>query len=152
MHKAKYEEQQKRQREVYRLERELFIMTDLLDGYRKALKETRNAFAEYRARCPQLDVPLYKDVPGGGGLMLSSMELEKQRLKQEEEERMNRLLMENKIKDFEAEFMAKFEAHRCVVESLNDRLLNVENQIEPLRELLAKRKVPESSECAAPSE
>ncbi|KAK3224361.1 hypothetical protein Dsin_011386 [Dipteronia sinensis] len=100
------------------------------------------AFAEYRelAPCPQLEVPLYKDVIGGGGLVLSVKELEKRRLKEEEEERRNRLLTEKIIKDFEAECVAKFEAHRYMVESLNNRLLNAENQIEPFRELIAKRR------------
>ncbi|TXG59825.1 hypothetical protein EZV62_014398 [Acer yangbiense] len=141
---------QKRQSEVNRYERELFLMTDLLNGYRNTLKETRKAFAEYRelAPCPQLEVPLYKDVIGGGGLVLSVEELEKRRLKEEEEERRNRLLTEKIIKDFEAECVAKFEAHRYVVESWNNRLLNAENQIEPFRELIAKRrKVSKCSEC-----
>ncbi|KAL5819095.1 hypothetical protein ACOSQ4_022937 [Xanthoceras sorbifolium] len=142
--------QQKRQSEVYRYERELYLMTDLVTGYRKALIETRKAFSEYRelAPCPQLDVPLYKDVSGGGGLVLSVRELEIRRLKEEEERRTNRLLTEKIFKDFEAGCMAKFEAHISVVELLNNRLLDVENQIEPFKELIVKRKVSKSSECA----
>ncbi|KAK8519353.1 hypothetical protein V6N12_025393 [Hibiscus sabdariffa] len=45
LQKAKFEEQQKRQMEVYRLERELYSMENLLNGYRKALKETNRAFS-----------------------------------------------------------------------------------------------------------
>ncbi|KAE8694980.1 Sodium/calcium exchanger family protein / calcium-binding EF hand family protein isoform 1 [Hibiscus syriacus] len=66
LQKAKFEEQQKRQMEVYRLERELYLMENLLNGYRKALKETNRAFAEYRACYSLPDEPLYKDVSGSG--------------------------------------------------------------------------------------
>ncbi|XWS44589.1 hypothetical protein CRYUN_Cryun15aG0060000 [Craigia yunnanensis] len=147
LQKAKYEEQHKRQGEVYRLERELYLMENLLDGYRKALKETNRAFAEYRARCPLPDEPLYKDVSGSGGLVLSTMELEKQRLKQEEEERLNKLLIENKIKDFEAGWIGKFDAHRDAVSLLSNRLIDAENEVKLLKELFANRNVSDTPEC-----
>ncbi|XP_039026203.1 uncharacterized protein LOC120159708 isoform X2 [Hibiscus syriacus] len=146
LQKAKFEEQQKRQMEVYRLERELYLMEDLLNGYRKALKETNRAFAEYRARCPLPDESLYKDVIGSGGLVLSTREIEKQRLKQEEEERLNRQLIENKIKDFEAGWIGKFDAHKDVISLLSNKLVDVENEVKRLKEL-SKRKVSGTSEC-----
>ncbi|BFG40937.1 hypothetical protein CerSpe_272110 [Prunus speciosa] len=148
LHKAKAEEHQKREVEVYRLERELYVMGNLLDGYRKALKETQKAFAEYRARCPQADEPLYRDVPGSGGLVLSTMELEKQRLKKEEEERMNRQLIEKKIRDFEAGWISNFEAHHKNVELLSNRLLDVENEVKLLHERLAKQRTAKVTESA----
>ena len=148
---VKFEEQQKRQVEVYRLERELFLMGNLLEGYRKALKETNRAFSEYRARCPQPEEPLYKDVPGSGGLVLSTMELEKRRLKQEEEDRMNRLLIERKVKDFEGGWVCKFESHSEAVNLLGNRLLDVENGVKLVKESFAKRRVSETSE-GAPNE
>ncbi|XVF26432.1 hypothetical protein REPUB_Repub14bG0016200 [Reevesia pubescens] len=147
LHKAKYEEQHKRQVEVYRLERELYLMENLLDGYRKALKETNRAFAEYRARCPTPDEPLYKDVSGSGGLVLSTLELEKRRLKQEEEERLNRLLIEKKIKDFEAGWIGKFDAHKDTVSLLSNRLIDAENDVKLLKELFANRNVSDTPEC-----
>jgi hypothetical protein len=143
---AKFEDQQKRQVELYRLDREVYMMGHLLDGYRKALKEVHGAFAEYRARCPQPEEPLYKDVPQSGGLVLSSMELEKQRLKQEEEDRMNRLVIEKKVKVFEGGWKSKFEAHLEGVDLLGNRLLNVENEVKLLKESLATRKVSEISD------
>ncbi|XVE86382.1 hypothetical protein DITRI_Ditri18aG0030500 [Diplodiscus trichospermus] len=151
LHKAKYEEQHKRQMEVYRLERELYLMENLLDGYRKALKETNRAFAEYRARCPLPDEPLYKDVSGSGGLVLSTMEVEKLRLKQEEEERLNRLLVEKKIKDFEARWIGKFDAHKDAVSQLSDRLIGAENDVKHLKEAFSKSLVSGTPECV-PSE
>ncbi|KAK8663709.1 hypothetical protein V6N13_083516 [Hibiscus sabdariffa] len=146
LQKAKFEEQQKRQMEVYRLERELYLMENLLDGYRKALKETNKAFAEYRARCPLPDEPLYKDVSGSGGLVLSAREIEKQRLKQEEEERLNRQLIENKIKEFEAGWIGKFDAHKDAVSLLSNKLVDAENEVKLLKEL-SNRKASDTPEC-----
>ncbi|KAL6269406.1 hypothetical protein ACE6H2_026317 [Prunus campanulata] len=148
LHKAKAEEHQKREVEVYRLERELYVMGNLLDGYRKALKETQKAFAEYRALCPQADEPLYRDVPGSGGLVLSTMELEKQRLKKEEEDRMNRQLIEKKIRDFEAGWISNFEAQHKNVELLSNRLPDVENEVKLLHERLAKQRTAKVTESA----
>ncbi|KAB1203037.1 hypothetical protein CJ030_MR8G023504 [Morella rubra] len=145
---TKLEEQQKRQVEMYRVEHELYMMANLLEGYRKALKESDSAFAEYRARCPQPEEPLYKDVPGSGGLVLSIFELEKQRLKQEEEDRINRLVIEKKIKDFEVGWKSKFEAHCERVDLLGNRLLDVENGVKLLKESFAKRGGLETSEGA----
>ncbi|TKY66789.1 MICAL protein 2 [Spatholobus suberectus] len=152
LHKAKMEEAQKRQMEVYRFEKELYMMQSLVDGYRKALKETWKAFAEYRARCPQGDEPLYKDVPGSGGLVLSVMELEKERLKKEAEERAKlRDFMtdfEKKSTDFESTWFGKFQSHMSSVESLSKRLLVMEDQVKHLNEVNAKRKVSDPTECA----
>lgn len=151
LHKAKLEEIQKRQMEVYRFEKELYMMQSLVEGYRKALKETRKAFAEYRARCPQGDEPLYKDVPGSGGLVLTVMEVEKERMRKEAEERAKlRDFMrdfEKKCTDFESTWFGKFEGHMSSVESLSKRLLVVEDQVKNLNEVNAKRKASEPTEC-----
>ncbi|OAY33950.1 uncharacterized protein LOC110629976 [Manihot esculenta] len=146
LHKAKMEEQHKRQLEVYRLERELYMMANLLEGYRKALKETHKAFAQYRSQCPLPEEPIYKDT-GSGGLVLSTIELEKQRLKQEEEERQNRLLIEKKVKEFEAECIASFEAYKDGVDTLDSKLLDVEKEVKVLKERYEKRKYARMSEC-----
>ncbi|CBI21943.3 unnamed protein product, partial [Vitis vinifera] len=115
LQKAKFEEFQKREVETYRRDRELFVMGNLLESYRKALRETQRAFSEYRAHCPLPDEPLYNDVGETGGVVLSTMELEKQRRRQEEEYRMNCLLVEQKIKDFEVVWFNKLELHLNVV-------------------------------------
>ncbi|KAJ9170852.1 hypothetical protein P3X46_018917 [Hevea brasiliensis] len=146
LHKTRIEEQQKGHSEVYRLERELYMMGNLLEGYRKALKETHKAFAEYRAKCPLPEEPIYKDT-GSGGLVLSTMELEKRRLKQEEEERQSRLLIEKKVKEFEVECITKFEAYKDGVELLVSKLMEVEKEVNVLKEIFAKRKLAKMSEC-----
>ncbi|OMO71541.1 hypothetical protein CCACVL1_18176 [Corchorus capsularis] len=147
LQKAKYEEQTKRQVEVHRLEHELFMMENLLNGYRKALKETNKAFTEYRARFRLSDEPLYKDVSGSGGLVLSTMELEKQLLKQEEEDRLNKSLIEKRIKDFEAGWIGKFEAHKDAISLFSIRLIDAEKDVNLLKELFANRKSPDTPEC-----
>ncbi|OMO81225.1 hypothetical protein COLO4_23697 [Corchorus olitorius] len=146
LQKAKYEEQTKRQVEVYRLEHELFMMENLLNGYRKALKETNKAFTEYRARSRLSDEPLYKDVSRSGGLVLSTMELEKQLLKQEED-RLNKSLIEKRIKDFEAGWIGKFEAHKDAISLFSIRLVDAEKGVNLLKELFANRKSPDNPEC-----
>ncbi|KAF5732598.1 hypothetical protein HS088_TW17G00128 [Tripterygium wilfordii] len=148
LRKALYEEQQKRQVEVYRLERELYMMGNLLEGYRKALKGTHKAFSEYRVRCPIPEEPLYKDA-GSGGLVLSKWELEKLRVKQEEEERMNKLLIEKKIKDFEADWSAKFDLHELGIGFLGNRLQEVEKELVHVKETFTKRKLSERMEFVA---
>ncbi|MED6210564.1 hypothetical protein PIB30_065281 [Stylosanthes scabra] len=152
-HKAKMDESHKRQVEMYRLEKELFMMTSLVEGYRKALKETQKAFAEYRARCPQADEPLYKDVPGSGGLVLSVMELEKERLRKEEEERikLGELMsdFERKLREIQSTWFSKLEDYDCSVESLSNRLQAIEEQVKHLNEVKAKRKVAAPPECTS---
>ncbi|KAJ6952608.1 hypothetical protein NC653_041675 [Populus alba x Populus x berolinensis] len=145
LQKAKMEEQRKSQLEVYRLERELYMMGNLLEGYRKALKETHKAFAEYRVKCRLPEEPIYKDT-GSGGLVLSTTELEKQRLKQEEEERLNCLLIEKMVKEFEVECIPKFEGYEDTVKLLGDKLLVVEKKFNLLKEMFGERKALDMSE------
>lgn len=148
LHKAKQEELHKKDGEIYRLERELYVMGNLLEGYRKALKETHKTFSEYRQQCQLPEEPLYKDA-GPGGVVLSTMELEKQRLKQEEEDRLTRIIIEQKIKEFEEEFVSKLEESLNKVQSLDKQLMDFENEVKLLKELSAKRKVSNTSECAS---
>ncbi|KAK7263712.1 hypothetical protein RJT34_31306 [Clitoria ternatea] len=155
LQKVKMEETQKRHLEVYRLEKELYMMQSLVEGYRKAWKETQKAFTEYRSRCPQADEPLYKDVPGSGGLVLSVMELEKERLKKEEERAKLRDFVrdfQRKTREFEATWIDKFEVHMNSVESLGKRLLVMEDQVKHLTEANAKPKVSDPVECAPTTE
>uniref|UniRef100_A0A803QJN6 Uncharacterized protein n=1 Tax=Cannabis sativa TaxID=3483 RepID=A0A803QJN6_CANSA len=149
MNKVSYEEEHKRRMEVYRLERELYLMSSLVDGYKKALKETHRAFAEYRERCPQLDEPLYKDVAGSGGLVLSTIELEKQRLKREEEERRIKLEIEMRVNNFGDWWSCEFTGNLESVDALANKLLNLENETKLLKESFASRRVSETIEPAS---
>ncbi|XP_056158244.1 uncharacterized protein LOC115682739 [Syzygium oleosum] len=152
LQKTSNEEIMKKKMEIYRLECELYMMVNLLDGYKKALKETDRKFAEYRARCPQLDEPLYKDVPGSGGLVLSIRELEKQRLKQEEEEKMKLLAMKEKIEEFESVFTISFEERLEGINLLNNRLHDVEKGLKHLKDSAEKRKASEATIAIASTE
>ncbi|CAK9176578.1 unnamed protein product [Ilex paraguariensis] len=146
LQKTSYEELQKRDGEILRLERELYVMGNILDGFRKALKATDKAFAEYRQRCQIPEEPLYKDV-GPGGLMLSIAEIEKQRLKHEEEERLNRVMLEQKAKEAEEGYVREFEVYHSKVDMLNTRLMGLENHVKLLKELSADSRVSEMLKC-----
>ncbi|KAK4745376.1 hypothetical protein SAY87_011688 [Trapa incisa] len=153
LQKVRVEEQHKMQQDIYRLERELHMMERLLEGYRMALKESNRAFAEYRAKCPQLDETIYKDVPGSGGLVLSVTELERQRLKKEEEERRNVLIIKERIQVFEAMWSQRFEVHVEGADALASRLLKVGDEMKYMKDLTVKRKLGrEKSEESAGQE
>ncbi|XP_055822790.1 uncharacterized protein LOC129891446 [Solanum dulcamara] len=145
LHKSKCEEIQKRDGDICRLERELFMMGNILDGYRKALKETQKQFSEYRKKFQLPEEPYYKDA-GPGGLMLSAAEMEKLRLKQEEETRSNCLFLEQKAKEAEEEYAGQFENFMDKVQMLDKRLMGLEDIAKDLRNMSPKSKVPESED------
>lgn len=151
LQKTKRDEIQKKDGEIFRLERELYLMGSLLDGYRKAVKETQKAFSEYRQQCQLPEEPVYKDA-GPGGLVLSTMELEKRRQKREEEEKLVRIVIEQKVKEFEEDVFSKIEAkmnvHLNEVLKLDKRLIDSVHEFKLLKELSAKPKVLVTSECA----
>ncbi|KAG2252230.1 hypothetical protein Bca52824_082366 [Brassica carinata] len=150
LERSKYEEQQRKDLMIYRLESELRMMTSVLEGYRKALKETKKASAEHRKRCPlRDDKPVYKDVKGSGGLVLSVAEIEKMTLKREGEDRMTRARIERQIEEFGSEWFKVFQEQMDAVESLNERLIVVENEVKICRETLSESKNDEPSEAVA---
>jgi len=151
LQKTKRDEIQKKDGEIFRLERELYLMGSLLDGYRKAVKETQKTFSDYRQQCQLPEEPVYKDA-GPGGLVLSTMELEKRRQKREEEEKLVRIVIEQKVKEFEEDVFSKIEAkmevHLTEVLKLDKRLIDSAHEFKLLKELSAKPKVSVTSECA----
>ncbi|CDY56239.1 BnaA07g37920D [Brassica napus] len=148
LERSKYEEQQRKDLMIYRLESELRMMTSVLEGYRKALKETKKASAEHRKRCPlRDDKPVYKDVKGSGGLVLSVAEIEKLRLKREGEDKMTRARIERQIEEFGSEWFKVFQEQMDAVESLNERLIVVENEVKICREALSESKNDEPFEA-----
>ncbi|KZV46387.1 hypothetical protein F511_23228 [Dorcoceras hygrometricum] len=125
LQKSKMEDMQKKDGLIYRLERELYLVESVMDGYRKALKETQKAFSEYRQRAQLTEEPTYKDA-GPGGLMMSTTEIEKMRLKREEEYKTNCLLVEQKLKEAEEHYMHEFDAYLVKINILDQKLTNVE--------------------------
>lgn len=123
------------------------MMEKLFEEYRKVSRETHEAFAEYRARCPRPDDgPLYMDVAGSGGLVLTTVEIEKQRLKLKEEYRLNMLLIEKKVEDFETWWDDKFkDRHKCV-ETLADKLASLDGEIRLLKESYANSRFSKTTE------
>ncbi|KAL0399769.1 UNVERIFIED_CONTAM: hypothetical protein Sradi_2320200 [Sesamum radiatum] len=145
LHKARLEEIQKKDGEIYRLERELYLMGSVLDGYRKALKETQKVFAEYRERAQLPEEPTYKDV-GLGGLVLTAPEIEKLRKKQEEEYKLNCLVLEQKMKEAEEDYVGQFDGYVEKIKLLDEKLTALEANAKELIELHARRKVPQTEE------
>ncbi|EOA23524.1 hypothetical protein CARUB_v10016717mg [Capsella rubella] len=153
LERAKFEEQQRKDIMIYKLESELRMMTSVVEGYRKALKVTKKASREHRKRCPLLDdKPVYKDVKGSGGLVLSTTEIEKLRLKQEEEDRTARALYEGQIEEFGSRWLKEFEELMETVDSLNEKFIEIENEVKILRETRSDSKKNETSEVAAATE
>ncbi|KAL1193451.1 hypothetical protein V5N11_019184 [Cardamine amara subsp. amara] len=153
LERTKFEEQQRKDLMIFRLENELRMMTSVVEGYRKALKDTQKASREHRKHCPlRDDKPVYKDVKGSGGLVLSTTEIEKLRLKQEEEDRVTQAQFERQIEEFEVVWLKIFKDHMERVELVNERLIEVENEVNILRETLAETKNHETCEVAAATE
>ncbi|PIA57953.1 hypothetical protein AQUCO_00500110v1 [Aquilegia coerulea] len=138
-------ELQKKQMENYKLEHELHLMTNLIQGYRKALKENERAFSEYRKRNPEPEEPLYMDV-GPGGLVLSVKDYEKQCREREEEEKMQRRMFEEMCENFQIDWFTKFKELEDMVDLLNQRLLELEKKFKSVKELLVKPKLAEVSQ------
>ncbi|KAI3966271.1 hypothetical protein MKX01_027439 [Papaver californicum] len=138
------EEVQKRDVAIYKFDHDLRLMGDLLEGYRKAMKDTRQAFSEYRQRHPEPEEPLYRDVPGSGGLVVSVMAFEKMQLEREEEDKMKRWVITNQFEEFERDWSEKFELSLTKVHLTDERLSKFSEDVKLLKELAAQRKVSKS--------
>ncbi|KAK1374155.1 hypothetical protein POM88_030348 [Heracleum sosnowskyi] len=152
LQREKNEELQKKDREIYRLERELDLLGELVNGYREALKVNRNMFFEYRQRCKLPEEPIYKDVGSGGGLVLSTTDLEKQRQQQENEDRLKRLMIEQKYKEALEGYINQFQVLFSKVQTIDvNRLTPLVNEVKLLKELYAARhKAPKIPDCVPP--
>lgn len=135
LEKTRVEEQQKWHMEACRYEHEINSLGNLMIGYRRALNETRRAFTEYRKKYPQGDEPLYKDVAGSGGLVLSTNELERQRLEKENE---LRCVTANIVNSFEKDWMLKLEHSATSLSNLFRRMMELEGKIKLLKERFTK--------------
>ncbi|KAI3991538.1 hypothetical protein MKX01_017157 [Papaver californicum] len=138
------EEVQKRDVAIFKFDHDLRLMGDLLEGYRKAMKDTRQAFSEYRQRHPEPEEPLYRDVPGSGGLVVSVMAFEKMQLEREEEDKMKRWVITNQFEEFEQDWSEKFEVSLTKVHLIDERLFKFSEDVKQLKELAVQRKVSKS--------
>ncbi|XP_078431415.1 uncharacterized protein LOC144703178 [Wolffia australiana] len=129
LEKARLEEQQRREMEICQVEHELMVMAKIVQGYRKALNETRQAFALYRKRFPQGDEQLYVDDGEGQGDVLTASELERRRaLKEEEREAALQM-----VHCFEDAWLGKFRDHERRVDQLERRVCQVKEKLGTLR-------------------
>ena len=119
-------------------------MNSVINGYRSALKDTQRAFAEFRKCCAVPDEPIYKDA-GSGGVVKSIMELEKERIKQEQEGKALYCFLEETyrkhLKIYEFEWNELF----FKVQSLDNRLMTAAGDLEQLKEDHVNRKASGSA-------
>jgi hypothetical protein len=130
LNSARFEQHNKYQAELRRFEHDLNVMAQLVTTYKKALKQTRASFDEYRKKFP-CNVPLYGDVACGGGLVLSVRELEKRRC---EEQQQNIAMVNGMIERFQYKWLSKFEEWGLSVNSLWSRMEGLYKEIELLKE------------------
>ncbi|KAF6177165.1 hypothetical protein GIB67_025502 [Kingdonia uniflora] len=147
LQKVRLEERQTRDAEIYKLESELLLMSNLLEGYKKALKENRRAFSEYRELVPYPVEPLYKDADGPGGVVLSTKEWKRQRLEKEEEDKLKRSVLEENIKDFQLCWFDRLEECQGKVSMMDERLCESAMEVNRLKEISDKRKTSETRSC-----
>ncbi|KAL1555639.1 hypothetical protein AAHA92_11351 [Salvia divinorum] len=146
LHKTRLDETQKKDYEINRLERELYLMGSVLSGYRKALKEVKKAFAEYKEQAQLPEESTYKDA-GPGGLMLTAAEIERQRKKREEEFKMNCLIVEQKAREVEEEYSAHFDGFVDRINLFDGRLISLEADAkEFIASYSSKKRIPEAEE------
>ncbi|KAI3909876.1 hypothetical protein MKW92_017234 [Papaver armeniacum] len=138
------EEVRKRDMAIYKLDHDMRLMGDLLEGYRKAMKDARKALSEYRQRHPEPEEPLYRDVPGSGGLVVSAMAFERMQWEREEEDKLKRQTITNQVEEFERDWSEKFEASLTKVHLIDERLFKFREEVKLLKELAVERKVSKS--------
>lgn len=126
--------QRNKQVEVDRLNRELYLMNSVIDGYRRALKQNQKTFAEYRKRCQVTDEPIYKDT-GLRGVVKSVTELERERLKKEEENKIMRNVIEETFRRNCNDCEVKWDSEIVLkVQFLQNRLMDAVKEVELLKD------------------
>lgn len=121
LERSRFEDQQKYNAELSRYEQEMNIMAQLVSGYKRTLKQTRHNFSEYRKKYSEgedKEKPVYGDVPNGGGLVICTKELERQKLEREVEMKQVALGL---ISQFQKEWLGKFEVFGDRVSELERR-------------------------------
>ncbi|KAI0522590.1 hypothetical protein KFK09_004970 [Dendrobium nobile] len=132
--KMMLEGQQNWQMAVRHYEHELCLVTQMMLGYKRALKECRGRFADYRKQHPRDDESLYKDLPGTGGLVVSAREFEKNRLVKEEEKREELLRTFGNLE----QILNKLEKCEDGIMTHDSKLRNLVGEMEQLKDCLVK--------------
>ncbi|XP_066329954.1 midasin-like [Miscanthus floridulus] len=147
LNSARFEQQNKYQAELRHFEHDLNVMAQLVTTYKKALKQTRASFDEYRKKFP-CNVPLYGDVAGSGGLVLGVRELEKRRC---EEEQQNIAMVNGMIERFQYEWFSKQDEWGLSVNSLWSRVERLYKEIQLLKENRRARFATPATEESIPA-
>ncbi|KAJ6792442.1 Uncharacterized protein M6B38_239540 [Iris pallida] len=125
------QERQKRHIDACRLEHELSTLSNVLFNYKKAMKDTRNAFAKYKTKFPPEVEPVLKNgVVGTGGVVPGTEGLGKTCSTEEEE--MHKVAVEM-INDFQENWMCKFAAYHTQVTKTGERLVELHGEVKLLK-------------------
>ncbi|KAJ6811792.1 uncharacterized protein M6B38_150730 [Iris pallida] len=114
------QERQKRHIEACRLEHELRTLSNVLFGYKKAMKDTRSAFAEYRTKFPPEVEPVLNNGGGVGPGTGGSVE-------------QMRKVAAGMIDDFEENWMGKLAAYGIRVSESAERLVELHGEAKLLK-------------------
>ncbi|XP_044438150.1 uncharacterized protein [Triticum aestivum] len=107
LNSARFEQENKLQSKLRCFEHDLNVMGQLVSGYKRALKQSHASFNEYRKKFPSNEFR-YRDVPNGGGLVLSVRELERELERKRCEEEQQKIAAANEmIGNFKLEWLSK---------------------------------------------
>ncbi|VAI77170.1 unnamed protein product [Triticum turgidum subsp. durum] len=107
LNSARFEQENKLQAKLRCFEHDLNVMGQLVSGYKRALKQSYASFNEYRKKFPSNEFH-YRDVPNGGGLVLSVRELERELERKRCEEEQQKIAAANEmIGNFKLEWLSK---------------------------------------------
>lgn len=130
LNSARFEQENKWQAKLRSFEHDLNVMGQMVSGYKKALKQSRASFSEYRKKFP-CNKSRYQDVPNGGGLVLSVNELERKRW---EEEQQKRAAAAEMIENFKLEWLSKPDDWEKRICHLWSKTLALTREIDLLKE------------------
>lgn len=130
LNSARFEQENKYQAKLRCFEYDLNVMGQLVSGYKKALKQSRDSFSEYRKKFPSNKFR-YHDVPSSGGLVVSINELERKRL---EEEQQKLAAANEMIENFQLDWFSKPDDWMEQINFLCSRTEELAKEIDLLKE------------------
>lgn len=129
LEKTRMEEMRKRESQASRYNHDLKTLSNMVFGFKKALKETKIAFDEYRKRFPMGNEPVPSDTAGIGG-DTGALGLRKQ--SSAEEEKLHQIAGEM-IDEFYKSWSDKLNEHATRVSMSATKLVKLKEEVECVR-------------------
>lgn len=131
MEKARVEDLKKRRQDKFQFEYDLRAMRCLVNDYRKALKDEKNGFDEYRKQFLWNGGPQHIDTSRSDGMVLCNFELEKKRLVGTHE---LCFVASEMINDFQRVWCLKFAGYVDWFTNLARKLVDLDRELKILSE------------------